>query len=189
MLEHTFRRGFKATAEAFYNDMGNLIELARATPPNPFVNSGHKAGRGLEFEIEARRASGWAARASYSLAEATDPSLNQRLTNSPLHLAKLNATIPVSRRADAGMEVLYTSPQKSDVGAYVPSSLLTNISVSSKPLWGGYEFSASCYDLFNRQWFAPGGPEHVQSTIPQDGRTYRFKATYRFSLPKGKTQW
>ena len=178
------------TADGFYNDLGNLIDEVPdpATGLNHFVNRGRDAGRGIEFELDAKRASGLAARASYTLADATDTIQHLRLANSPLHKAKLNATIPVSRRAFAGLELLYFSAQQSYQGTRVPPSFLTNITLSTKPLWGGWEFSASGYNIFDRRWFSPAGPEHRQAEIPQDGPTYRFKVSYRLPFRRERSK-
>jgi iron complex outermembrane receptor protein len=40
--------------------------------------------------------------------------------------------------------------------------------------------SASVYNLFDKAYADPGGQEHVQDTIPQDGRSYRVKVTASF---------
>ena len=190
VLEHAFQHSISATAEAYYNTISNMIE-ARMDPVtglNQFMNGEHHYGRGLEFEIEARPVSGWAARASYSYAYANDPDDGGHLENSPMHLAKLNFTAPLPRSTRAGLELLYTGSQVSDMRAVVPGSVLTNITISSKPIKGGAEISASCYNLFDRRWYAPGGPEHIQSMIPQDGRAFRVKVTYRLNSPKGTVQ-
>src|SRR6266542_2116373 len=190
VLEHAFRQGISATVEAYYNTMADMIEEEPnpVTGLNQFVNGGHQYGRGLEFEIAARRASGWAARASYSYAYANDPDDEGHLTNSPLHLAKLNATVPLPRRSRAGVELLYTAAQQNDARAFVPASVLTNVTFTSRPIKGGAEISAGCYNLFDRRWYTPGAPELLQPMVQQDGRTFRVKLTYRMSSRKGTVQ-
>ncbi len=181
VVEHNFTSWMQATGEVFYNHMGNLIDQQpdEATGLTHFVNSGKERGRGFELELEAKRASGFAGRASYTLADASDSLLDSRLANSPLHTARLNGTVPLSRFAFAGLELLYTSPQTTYQDTHVASWLLGNATLSTKPLWGGWEFSSSCYNLMARRWSAPAGLELRQSKIPQDGRTFRFKISYR----------
>jgi iron complex outermembrane receptor protein len=190
VLERTLRPWLRATADGFYNNLKDLIDEA----PDPanglthFVNIGRDVGRGLEFELEARRESGLSARASYTLTDARDMIDSQRLENSPLHAAKVNASIPLVRKTFAGLELQYTSPQESYQGTRVPSSFLTNLSFSSKPLWGGWQFAASCYNAFDRRWFNGAGPESPEPQILQDGRTFRFKVSYRFATGEGRTK-
>ena len=40
--------------------------------------------------------------------------------------------------------------------------------------------SASLYNLFDRRYADPVGPEVVMPAIQQDGRTFRLKLTYTF---------
>jgi outer membrane receptor for ferrienterochelin and colicins len=184
--EIIFERGLTSwlqmTADGSYNHLGNLIDQVPdpASGLTPFVNIGRDRGRALELELETKRASDLAARVSYTLADAADEIQHVRLANSPLHMAKFNGTVPLSHKSFAALEVLYASSQISYQGTRVPSSLLTNVTVSTKPVWGGWAFSASCYNAFNRLWFSPAGPELRQAEIQQDGRTFRFKVTYRF---------
>jgi len=184
--EVIFERGLTSwlqmTVDGSYNHLGNLIDQV----PDPasglthFVNVGRDRGRALELELETKRASGLAARVSYTLADAADEIQHVRLANSPLHMAKFNGTVPLSHKSFAALEVLYASSQISYQGTRVPSSLLTNVTVSTKPMWGGWAFSASCYNAFNRRWFSPAGPGLLQAELQQDGRTFRVKITYRF---------
>jgi hypothetical protein len=84
--------------------------------------------------------------------------------------------------------MLYASSQSSYRQMTVPSSFLTNVTFSTKPVWGGWELSASCYNVMNRRWLAPGGPEVLQAAIPQDGRTYRFQMTYRLHAKEAQSK-
>lgn len=181
VLEHNLNSWMQLTGEAFYNHMDNLIDQQpeAASGLTHFVNSGKERGRGFEVELEARRSSGLAGRASYTLADASDSVLDSRLANSPLHTARLNGTVPFSRFVFAGLELLFTSPQSTYQSTRVSSSLLGNATLATKPLGKGWEFSFSCYNVMDRQWSAPAGLELRQSQIPQDGRTFRFKISYR----------
>ncbi|MGC2111685.1 MAG: TonB-dependent receptor [Candidatus Korobacteraceae bacterium] len=193
VLIHSFRPWLQFTAEGFYNRLGNLIDQVPdpSTGLQHFVNDGLNSGKGLDFELEMKRPSGLSGRLTYTLADAQDNSpasqnppdysLAQRLNNSPLNVVKLNATVPVSRPAFLGIELLYNGAETSYQGTRVPPWFLTNFTFSTKPLWGGWEFSASCYNAFNRTWYSPGTPDTLQPDIQQDGRTFRFKVTYRFS--------
>jgi outer membrane receptor protein involved in Fe transport len=105
----------------------------------------------------------------------------QRLDNSPLHQTKLNAIIPVTRHAFGGIELLYSSAQQSYHQTRVSPSFLSNLTLSTKPFWSGFELSASCYNATNRRWFSPSPPSTTEPAILQDGRTFRFKLSYHFS--------
>ncbi len=190
VFEHSPKSWLRITADGFYNNLSNLIDEVPdpVSGLNHFVNIGHDEGRGAEFELEAKRESGLSAQASYTFSDALDEIQSTRLANSPMHLVKLHGTIPASHRAFAGLELLYTSSQTSYQGTQVPSSFLTNATLSSKPLWGGWEFSASCYNAFAQRWYSPAGPGLTQAAIQQDGRTYRFKISYRLPVKEDRSK-
>jgi outer membrane receptor for ferrienterochelin and colicins len=181
VLERTLTPWLSMTADGYYNNLNNIIEnVAAPSGRSYFVNDAQDRARGIEFELEAQRASGLAARASYALSNAYDHNDHgARLANSPLHQAKLNATLPIVRRGFVGLELLSFSAQQSFRGTTVPASLLCNITLSSNPLWHHWEFSASSYNLLNHRLFTPMGPNDPEAVIRQDGRTFRFKVTYR----------
>jgi hypothetical protein len=79
--------------------------------------------------VEAKRASGLATRVSYSLADASDSLRHMRLENSPVDMAKINGTLPLSQ--------------------HVQPSLQTNATFSTGPVLGRWELSASCFNAFN----------------------------------------
>jgi iron complex outermembrane receptor protein len=180
VLERVLASWLQMSVDGSYNRLKRLIdqEPDPATGLTQFVNNGRDQGRTVELEFEAKRASGLAARASYTLSDAAEQN-NLQLANSPWHMAKFDGTLPLSRRSFAAVELLYASSQQSYQGTNVPPSFLTNLTLSTKPLWGGWEFSTSCYNAFNRLWYSPAGPGLLQPEIQQDGRTFRFKISYR----------
>jgi outer membrane receptor for ferrienterochelin and colicins len=190
--ELVFERDLNAwlaiTLDGYYNNLDHLIDWV-TDPSNQMShaeNVGQDRGRGLELELDAQRASGLEARASYALADAYDVISEQRLNNSPLHQAKLNAMVPATRHLLIGLESAYTSAQSSYQATRVPPRFLTNLTLSTKPLWGGWELSASCYNALDRRWFSPAGLNSPEPAIQQDGRTLRFKISYRLSERSSK---
>jgi len=184
VLEHRVRPWLGMTVEGFYNNLDNVIEQ-QAEPDTGlvhFANGQGDRGRGLEFEVDGKHASGWTARASYTFLGTQERITGAALFNSPRQLAKGHATIPLTRAVFAGLELLYMGAQENYQFKQVASSLLTNVTLSTRPLWGGWQFSTSCYNAFNRAWSTPTGPDLVQPAVRQDGRGYRFKITYRLPI-------
>jgi outer membrane receptor for ferrienterochelin and colicins len=183
VFERNLTPWLAATLDGYYNSLDKLIDW-EPDPTNGMThagNIGQDHGRGVEVELNAKWRSGWQGRASYSIADAHDPVNRQRLENSPLHQAKLNAIIPVTRNAFGGVELLYSSAQQSYLQTRVPPSFLTNLTLSIKPFWGGFDLSASCYNATNRRWFSPSPPSLTGPAVLQDGRTFRFQLSYHFS--------
>ena len=181
IMEHGFAPWLQFVFDASQNHLRDLIDQIpdASTGLTHFVNVGRNRGRAIEVEMEAKGSSGLAARASYTLADANDERQPMRLANSPMHMAKLNGIIPI-RRSFFGAELLYASSQRSYQDTNVPSSILTNFTWSTRRLWNAWELSASCYNCLDREWFSPAGPELRQAQLAQDGRTFRFKISYRW---------
>ncbi|HSW52028.1 MAG TPA: TonB-dependent receptor, partial [Sulfuricaulis sp.] len=96
-------------------------------------------------------------------------------------LAKLNLTTPLPGTAwRGGLEWQYTDRRRTLSGGETASQALTNLTLSSGRLVKGLEISASLYNLFDKAWSDPGGEEHLQDVIPQDGRGWRLKLNYRY---------
>jgi iron complex outermembrane receptor protein len=181
VFERTLTPWLSMTADGYYNNLNNIIEnVAAPSGLTYFVNNAKDRAQGIEFEFEAKRASGLAARASYAFSNAIDSNDHSiPLADSPVHQAKLNATLPIVRRGFAGAELLSFSEQQTFRGTTVPSSFLCNVTLSSIPLWHHWEFSLSSYNLLNQRLFTPMGPNDPEAAIRQDGRTFRFKVSYR----------
>jgi len=184
VVEHALRPWLSASAGAYYTQLKRLIDQVpdAGTGLSYFVNDGRVHSKGLEFELDANHKSGVLGRASYEISKTYDDQLNAPLDNSPRDQAKLNLSFPLFRRAFAGVEVLYTGAMQDYRGTRVSPFALTNATLSSRKLWGGWQFSASCYNALDRRWFSPMGPNDPEAMIQEDGRTYRFKVSYHLSF-------
>lgn len=183
VFERTLVSWLSLTAEGYYDRLEKFIdqEPDGNSGLTYFVNDGRVHAQGLEFELKAARRSGIQARASYTLSRTRDDVLRSALDNSPTNQAKLNTSLPISRRAFGALELLYVSALEDYRETRVSPYLLTNITHSSRPLWGGWEFSASCYNALDRRFASPMGPNDPEASIPQDGRVARFKVSYRLT--------
>jgi iron complex outermembrane receptor protein len=132
-------------------------------------------------ELEAKLPKGIKARASYTLQQSVDMATHRRLSNSPEHLAKLNLMVPLyGEKLLTGVELQYSSETEDALHRSTPGYVLANWTLFSHELVRGLDVSATIYNVFDRKYGYPGGPEHLQKTIEQDGRTFRVKLTYRF---------
>jgi outer membrane receptor for ferrienterochelin and colicins len=184
ILEQNLRPWLFVTADGFYNELHNLLTVVPAKTSGFVwvVNDGQVDAKGLEFEVAAERSSGLGARASYTVTSTSDTGVYTRPVNAPVTQAKLNGTSPLSRHAFASLQVMYVGPMTDYRGTRVPSYLLPNVTVNTSQLWGGWVFSSTIYNATNRRWFSPMGPTDPEDKIQQDGRTWRFKVTYRIPI-------
>jgi iron complex outermembrane receptor protein len=185
LLEHAFNRKVHMAASGFANTLNDIIkEKQDSNGDTHFANEIGDTGRGAEIEVNARYPSGWLARTSYTFERTRQKESGTRVMNSPLHLAKLNAVAPIKASGFFGTEFLFTGFQSNFMGQRIDSSFLVNATISTRTFANGLQFSASCYNLLDRTWATPTGPEVVQPATVQDGRTFRFRLTYRRSVER-----
>lgn len=143
-----------------------------------FVNHGHVETRGAELSYSRRWSDSAQLRASYSWQLAQDRGSGQ-LENSPRHLAHLNLSTGI---ADTGVllgaelaAVGVQRDQSSELGAY----WLANLSLS-RALGRGVQASVTLYNLFDRDYAQPAGPDLLQNGVTQDGRSVLARLTLGF---------
>lgn len=183
VYEQGIGKHLRTSISGFYNDMDNLIVLQNGVFQNINAES-----EGVELGLEGEWAYGIRGRASYTLQHTKNESEDLDLPDSPEHLVKLDLSVPVVKdKLFASMEFQYTSRRSTfsgemtspgmDVGAY---NVVNFTLFSQNLLIKNLDISASVYNLFDQQYSDPATPFHLQSYIPQNGRTFWLKATYRF---------
>ena len=185
LLDHAFAHWFHVAAGAFRTHLNEVIkeQFDPATGSAHFVNGGGDKGQGFEIEEEIRRQSGWSARSSFTWIHTTDGITHQTVMNSPPSLFKLNGTAPITHHGMLGLELLYSGSQTNYAGSGIPSSFVANATLSTRS-FHNWQVSASCYNVFDRTWSTPTGPEVASPATVQDGRTFRFRIAYRRSFEK-----
>jgi iron complex outermembrane receptor protein len=171
------------TATVYYQRVKDLI-AQQVDPVDGFLvfqNVNKVEAKGLELELEGKWENGLRGRLSYALQKTKDKETGHMLTNSPIHLIKLNGIVPIwKEKLFLGLEEQFTSQRKTYRGHHAGSFFITNLTLFSENLVKDLEISASVYNLFNKKYGDPVGEEHLQDKMRQDGRTFRFKITYRF---------
>jgi outer membrane receptor for ferrienterochelin and colicins len=181
-LEHHFGKKFQGTIAGYDNRIIGLIEqqLNSVTGKALYANSGNIRTKGIELELLAKWPAGLEWTISHAIQTSRDLTTGQVLTNSPKQLAKANLSLPLARkRLFASLEAQYTSERRTIAGTDLGGFLLMNATLLTKKLYKDFDLSASLYNLFNKQYAESGGLEHLQTSIPQDGRSFRVKLVYR----------
>ena len=181
LLEHAFNSKLHMAASGFSNSLNNVIKEQEdpITGDTHFANEIGDTGRGAELELIAKYPSGWMGRTSYTFERTHQKQSGTTVMNSPAHLAKLNAVAPLTAAGFLGAEFLYTSSEQNFEGQRIGSSFLANATLSTRTFRNGLQLSASCYNVLDRNWATPTGPEVQAPATVQDGRTWRFRLTYR----------
>jgi iron complex outermembrane receptor protein len=187
VVEQQMGQHLSGSVSGFYNDINNLIEQTTIAAGEPnagliqLQNLGKANAKGLELALKGTWAGGWEGRASYSLTDARDGITGARLVNSPAQLAKFDLIAPLyQEKLFASLDCQVMSDRITLARQTDPGFGTVNFTLFSRQLIKGLELSASIYNLFDNKYSDPGGEEHLQDLIRQDGRAYQIKATYRF---------
>lgn len=150
-----------------------------------FQNLDSAATKGVEAEVEGKWSSGIGGRASYSFQHATDLGSGKRLTTSARHLATGSLTLPLIRgHASGALDLHYVGPVETLKGGFTRAFAVSNLTLSTREFNNRLTVSAAARNLFNVRYGYPGGDEHRQNIIYQDGRTFHVGAEYSWRVTK-----
>ena len=196
-LVHDLGYNADLTALVFRNRVDNLVTLLsnQRTFKKRFENAARANARGIALEYQQKWHSGATLRASFSRSRAFQPKSEKALmkhamngidldsnpvsTNSPEHLAKVNAAVPLGWGWRLGAEAQYTGP-RATLGGTIGGFWIANLNFASARVFNNADLSVGVYNVFDRSYADPGSAEHLQSAIAQDGRTIRIKLAYAF---------
>jgi outer membrane receptor for ferrienterochelin and colicins len=172
---------YKITESIYHYRVRDLIDIEGADSAFPNArNVGRAEATGGEIEIEAKYENGVLLRGSYALQRSRDDITMQELSNSPRHLAKVNFFLPLGFGANAGIEAQYTGSAETINGGRAPDFWLTNITLLEGKFAKNMQVSATVYNVFDSKYGYPGSSDHLQTLIPQDGRSFRVKLQLKF---------
>ena len=184
VYEQELARGLRSSLSGFYNEMDKLIVFQ-----NGFTNF-DATTKGLELALTGNWTNGIRGRASYTFQETENRSTSRGLPDSPAHVIKFNASVPLIReKLFAGLEFQYTSSREtvftSTSGTTLPGATaaafsVVNFTLFSQNLIKNLDVSASVYNLFDERYGDPSTRFHLQDILERDGRTFRIKLAYRF---------
>jgi iron complex outermembrane receptor protein len=184
-LEQTFAKKYDFISSLYANRFHDLIDQQSnpAIGRLPNTNSSEVLhNNGLEVELDANWPRGIKGQLSYSLQSSRFVPGSQMATNSPQQLAKARLLLPiVQNRLSAAFDGWYTDRLLSVSGVELGSYFVANATLLARNLHKNFDVSVSVYNLFNKYYADPGGFEHGEVSIPQDGRTAQLQLTYRFA--------
>jgi outer membrane receptor for ferrienterochelin and colicins len=182
VLDQYLAQHWHGSVSLFRNEISGLIDTTTDSAGFIiFTNASDASVNGAELEIEGKWDNGVLTRASYTRQEAVDAKTGRELVNSPKNVLKSQVSVPVWRdKIFASVELVYASDRLTLLHHRTGEAWLLNTTLYTRKLAPGLEVSASIYNLLDQKYGTPGGPEHVQDSLTQDGRTFRIKFTYRF---------
>jgi outer membrane receptor for ferrienterochelin and colicins len=182
VAERALDKHWTASLSAYDNDIKDLIDVVILPGGlSRFENVNRAEVEGLEAQLSGKWDNGVQLKTSYSRQSAMDGDTNEWLVNSPKDMIKTEISTPIwSNKLSAGLELLYVSRRATLAGNRTPDAWLLNLTLLSRELAPGLDVSVSVYNLLGSDISVPGGTEHSQDSILQDGRTFRVKLNYRF---------
>jgi outer membrane receptor protein involved in Fe transport len=182
VYDRAFGENAHGTVSLFQYDARDLI----TETPDPlsgvfvFQNVDQARARGVELAYEQNLGSIAKIRASYSWQLARDSATGAVLQNSPRHLGKLNVIVPLFRHAARmGAELRCESARLAEMGS-AAGYCIGNVTIGSSRLVPHADVSFSIYNVTNKSYTDPAGPNFTQDVIPQQSRTFLLKLVYGF---------
>ena len=146
-----------------------------------YVNVEEARTRGAEVELKARFGNGLSGHLSYSYMDAEDGS-GGRLVNYPPYAIKGGMSAPFGGdRWRLSANAQYYAPRLTLAGTGTRSALLANVTMLAPLFHRHARFSASVYNLFDRDYDLPASDAQQDLVlIPQDGRTVAARVLWSY---------
>ncbi|MBZ5540029.1 MAG: TonB-dependent receptor [Acidobacteriia bacterium] len=181
-VEHRFGKTYYVSGAGFLNRIDDLIEQEEdlVTDRPVYTNSAPVQTKGIEVELGAKWPGGLEGAISHSLQDSRNVVTGDVLTNSPKQLAKVNLSVPlVKKKLFASVDAQYVSRRRTIAQTELGGFFIINLTFFTRKITEKFDFSGGFYNLLDKRYADSGGLEHVQTSIPQDGRSFRIKLTYR----------
>jgi iron complex outermembrane receptor protein len=143
-----------------------------------FANVTAVNGQGVEAEVEVKLPGGLNGHVSHAYVHTHEAAGTSQLSNSPRHLSKLGLQIPLAAFY-LGIDAQYIGERLTLGGTRLNGIFVPNVTLTS-PEGRRLELSVSAYNAFATRYADPGAEEHLQQSIPQDGRTLLARVRVRF---------
>jgi iron complex outermembrane receptor protein len=117
---------------------------------------------------------------SYALQNAVDQETHRRLPNSPRHVAIARISLPGPTAGSfVSVEGQYLSSRTTLAGSKVSAAATLNLTVI-QPVGRTWELFGGLRNIFDAEYADPASSQHLQDTIPQNGRTARIGLRWKF---------
>jgi outer membrane receptor for ferrienterochelin and colicins len=183
VLEQELWHRAEGTLAVYHYKMKDLISERDTTRGDTtivqFINGKDVSGNGVEVGLRVPVTAHVSVRTSYALLDTRDDD-GHLLSNSPKHLGNVGVLFPIAWGLEGGAEMIVVGPRHTIDGRTLEAAKLLNLNLTYDTPIKNLRFSAGLYNLLNHTYPDPGGSEHVQDRIPQDGFTFRVQLQYKF---------
>ncbi|WP_263419166.1 TonB-dependent receptor plug domain-containing protein [Terriglobus albidus] len=173
--DREFSRGFFLSTALYANRMRNFIVTNEASTLG-FENEGKMDTAGLETTFQKKWLNGATAILGYSNTFQQLGDDGEGKINSPKHLGKLNASIPLrTKKVFATIDAQYIGRRATLAQNTVSPYTTLNFTLLGRDIFGRLDLSASLYNALDKTFYDPGAEQHRQDALRQDGRSFRVK--------------
>lgn len=192
LYEQNFGYNLFGTVTCFYNKIDDIIESVLDTLTNlqQFRNNTKIITYGVELEIQSKFKSSLRNYVSFSYQRSRYPDNNNYVQNSPEYLIKGGVSYNLAKYLYFGFDIDIESGRKTVYDTWTKPFCLNNLSISFIPqsvslnndgnLFDRLNFTFKVNNLFDVRYELPGGPEHLQNALMQNGTNYIFEASVKF---------
>lgn len=182
VLEQGLWRGAEAVVAVYHYALDDLIDQVEVDPETgatQFQNITDAQATGGELELRVPLPGAVTARGSYSIQQARAED-GQLLTNSPKHIGNVAVLFPLPLGVQGAAELRILGPRLTLQREHVATAAVANVNFLVATPIPRLGVTVGLYNLFNQKYDDPGGPEHAQDRLEQDGFTFRLQVTYGF---------
>ena len=165
----------------------DLIDQVANVDNIEYQNVASAHGRGLEMQIDLVPGGPFSTRATYTVQGAHDGTTGEPLTNSPERIATISAITRSKSGVRSAFTIRHETQRQTVVGTYTPAFARSDMTVGFAPsehtvlAWAtGLDVSLRARNVFGASYSTPGGLEHLQPGIPQDGRVLSLSLDWTF---------
>ncbi len=182
IAEQRFFRDLYGFFSIYNYNVNDLIDqkFNSADSSLQYQNLNNVSATGFEVDLNYSTSSGMRAFLRYSYQYAKDVTLNSHLSNSPKHLLKAGLVYPFFNSFFCATELIYENGRLTVQGTKTEDLFLVNLTLTSNTLFNLVKTSLNIKNLFNTTYKYPGGFEHIQPSITQDGRTFFLQVQIDF---------
>jgi len=170
------------TVSFYQYTIRNLIDLLSDESDGllQYQNKGVSRARGAEAEVLLQHPQGYLVSAGVSAQYASDLQSGSELTNSPRVAFRLASSVSFGPRLIASVQALYETGRITVRDTRTDPYLLVHLTLNAQLVDDVLEATVMARNLFNTAYAYPGGFEHRQAAIRQDGRTVALRVNVQW---------
>ena len=173
---------FDASLSVYRLDLNDAIAFVdRPDGQQVYANAGRLFTHGVELEATWQYSERVRLRGSWARQDARDRDDGAPLSDTPRSVAKLMLTAAGPWPGTTlGLNLLRLGERRTVAGARLPPYTRLNAQVLLAPAGEHWSFAIGAHNLGGARYADPAGPEHLQDSLPQDGRVWRVQFGWGF---------